>query len=337
MTAKRSSRADGGRHGIARCTAVIAAAFAVAIAAAPSHAEDYPSRPVRIVFGFGPGSSGDVMSRVLAQRMSQDLGQPFVVEGKPGANGQIGANQVARAPNDGYTLFLASVSNATNVAITPASATDLARELTPIALVATVPSILVVNPSLGVASVPELIALAKAKPDQLFFGSVGVGSPPHLAGELFKVMAGVKLVHVPYAGGSGQAATDLIAGRISMVFSPASTIAPHVTAGNVKALAAATAKRAGLFPDLPTIAEAGLPGFDSGIWGGLMAPAGSPQAVIDRLARAVNDALKAPEVASVLRNAGIDPLGGSPADFARLIDDEVDKWGKVAKAAGLSK
>ena len=162
-------------------------ALAACVAAAPSHSQDYPSRPVRIVFGFGPGSSGDIMSRVLAQRMSQDLGQPFVVEGKPGANGQLGAAQVARAPNDGYTLFLASVSNATNVAITPASATDLAKELTPIALVATVPSILVVHPSLGVANVQELIALAKAKPDQLFFGSVGVGSPPHLAGELFKV------------------------------------------------------------------------------------------------------------------------------------------------------
>jgi len=316
--------------------AVIALALAACVAAIPSRSDDYPSRPVRIVFGFGPGSSGDVMSRVLAQRMSQDLGQPFIVEGKPGANGQLGATQVARAPNDGYTLFLASVSNATNVAITPASATDLAKELTPIALVATVPSILVVHPSLGVANVPELIALAKAKPDQLFFGSVGVGSPPHLAGELFKVMAGVKLVHVPYAGGSGQAATDLIAGRISMVFSPASTIAPHITSGSVKALAAATAKRAGLFPDLPTIAEAGLPGFDSGIWGGLMAPAGTPRAVIDRLARAVDDALKTPEVQSVLRNAGIDPLGGTPGDFAELIQAEIEKWTKVAKAAGLS-
>jgi len=319
-----------------RRIAVIALALAACVAAIPSRSDDYPSRPVRIVFGFGPGSSGDVMSRVLAQRMSQDLGQPFIVEGKPGANGQLGAAQVARAPNDGYTLFLASVSNATNVAITPASATDLAKELTPIALVATVPSILVVHPSLGVANVQELIALAKAKPDQLFFGSVGVGSPPHLAGELFKVMAGVKLVHVPYAGGSGQAATDLIAGRISMVFSPASTIAPHIAAGSVKALAAATAKRAGLFPDLPTIAEAGLPGFDSGIWGGLMAPAGTPRPVIDRLARAADDALKTPEVQSVLRNAGIDPLGGTPGDFAELIQAEIEKWTKVAKAAGLS-
>jgi tripartite-type tricarboxylate transporter receptor subunit TctC len=314
-------------------TLILAACFA----ATPSRADDYPSRPVRIVFGFGPGSSGDVMSRVLAQRMSQDLGQPFIVEGKPGANGQLGAAQVARAPNDGYTLFLASVSNATNVAITPASATDLAKELTPIALVATVPSILAVHPSLGVANVQELITLAKAKPDQLFFGSVGVGSPPHLAGELFKVMAGVKLVHVPYAGGSGQAATDLIAGRISMVFSPASTIAPHIAAGSVKALAAATAKRAGLFPDLPTIAEAGLPGFDSGVWGGLMAPAGTPRPVIERLARAADEALKTPEVQSVLRNAGIDPLGGTPKDFAELIQAEIEKWTKVAKAAGLSK
>jgi len=322
---------------IARRTAVVAIALTACVVAAPSHSQDYPSRPVRILFGFGPGSSGDIMTRVLSQRMSQDLGQPFVVEGKPGANGQLGAAQVARAPNDGYTLFLASVSNATNVAITPGSATDLAKELTPIALVANVPSILVVHPSLGVANVQELIALAKAKPDQLFFGSVGVGSPPHLAGELFKELAGVRLTHVPYAGGSGQAATDLIAGRISMIFSPQSTIAPHIAAGTVKALAAATAKRAGLFPDLPTIAEAGLPGFDSGIWGGLMAPAGTPRPVIDRIARAANDALKTPEVISVWRNAGIDPLGGTPEDFAGLIDDEVDKWGKVAKAAGLSK
>jgi tripartite-type tricarboxylate transporter receptor subunit TctC len=320
-----------------RGVAVIALALAACIVAGPSHSQDYPSRPVRIVMGFGPGSSGDIMSRVLAQRMSQNLGQPFVVEGKPGANGQLGAKLVATSPKDGYTIFLASVSNATNVAISPGQSTDLANELTPIVLVATVPSILAVHPSLGVSNVRELIALAKAKPDQLFFGSVGVGSPPHLAGELFKVLADIKMTHVPYAGGSAQAATDLIAGRISMVFSSASTIAPHVNAGSVKALAAATAKRAGLFPDLPTIAETGLPGFDSGIWGGLMAPAGTPRPVIDRLARAADDALKTPEVQSVLRNAGIDPLGGSPEDFARLIDAEVDKWGKVARAAGLSK
>jgi len=317
--------------------ASVALLAAVSLAGTAAHAEDFPSRPVRLVFGFGPGSSGDVMSRVMAQQMTLDLGQPVVVEGKPGANGQIGAKLVATAPKDGYTIFLASVSNATNVAISPGQSVDLANELTPIALVATVPSILVVHPSLGVNNVRELIALAKAKPDELLFGSVGVGSPPHLAGELFKVLAGVKMTHVPYAGGSGQAATDLIAGRISMVFSPASTIAPHIAAGSVKALAAATAQRAGLFPDLPPIAETGLPGFDSGIWGGLMAPAGTPRPVIERLARSVNAALKVPSVQSVLRNAGIDSLGGTPEDFARLIDSEVEKWAKVAKAAGLSK
>jgi tripartite-type tricarboxylate transporter receptor subunit TctC len=319
-----------------RFVATIIAAFVLA-AALPARADDYPSRPVRLVFGFGPGSSGDIMSRVIAQRMSQDLGQPVVVEGKPGANGQLGAKYVAGSPKDGYTLFLVSVSNATNVAISPSQSVDLAKELTPIALVATVPSILVVNPSLGVNNVRELIALAKSKPDQLFFGSVGVGSPPHLAGELFKVLADIKMTHVPYAGGSGQAATDLIAGRISMVFSPASTIAPHVAAGSVKALAAATAKRAGSFPDLPTIAEEGLPGFDAGIWAGLMVPAGTPLPVIDRLARAVNVALQSEEVRKVLQNAGIDPLGGTPDDFAHFIDSEVAKWSKVAKAAGLSR
>lgn len=306
-------------------------------AAAPARAEDYPSRPVRLIFGFGPGSSGDLMSRVLGQRMSQELGQPFIVEGKPGANGQIGAVYVARAPKDGYTLYLASVSNATNLAIAPGQAVDLSNELTPIALVATAPSILVVNPSLGVNSVRELIALAKTKPNQLFFGSVGPGSPPHLAGELFNAMAGVKLVHVPYSGGSGQAATDLIAGRISMIFSPASTIAPHVAAGTVKALATATIKRAGIFPDLPTIAEAGLPGLDSGIWAGLMAPAGTPPNVIDKLARAVNNAVQSEEVLALLRRQGLDPLGGTPDEFARYIEAEVKKWSTAAKAAGLVK
>ena len=213
--------------------------------------------------------------------MSQTFGQPFIVEGKPGRQRPARrATQVARAPNDGYTLFLARCRMRRMWRLTPASATDLAKELpTPIALVATVPSILVVHPSLGVANVQELIALAKAKPDQLFFGSVGVGSPPHLAGELFAVMAGVKLRARAPRRGSGQAATDLIAGRISMVFSPASTIAPHITAGSVKALAAATAKRASLLPDLPTIAGGGLRrAFDSGIWGGLMAPAGTRRA-----------------------------------------------------------
>jgi tripartite-type tricarboxylate transporter receptor subunit TctC len=319
-----------------RFVATLIVAFVVAVAL-PAQAEDFPSRPIRLMFGFGPGSSGDIMSRVMAQRMSQDLGQPVVVEGKPGANGQLGAKYVAGSPKDGYTLFLVSVSNATNVAISPSQSVDLAKELTPIALVATVPSILVVNPSLGINNVRELIALAKSKPDQLFFGSVGVGSPPHLAGELFKVLADIKMTHVPYAGGSGQAATDLIAGRISMVFSPASTIAPHVAAGSVKALAAATAKRAGSFPDLPTIAEEGLPGFDAGIWAGLMVPAGTPLPVIDRLARAVNVALQSEEVRKVLQNAGIDPLGGTPDDFAHFIDSEVAKWSKVAKAAGLSR
>jgi tripartite-type tricarboxylate transporter receptor subunit TctC len=312
-------------------------ALVACVATSAAFAQDYPTRPIRLVYGFGPGSSGDIMTRVLGQRMSQILGQPIVIEGKPGAGGQLGAKLVAGSPKDGYTIFLSSVSNATNVAISPGTSTDLVKELTPIAVVATVPSILVVHPSLGVSNVRELIALAKAKPDQLFFGSVGVGSPPHLAGELFKVLADVKMTHVPYAGGSGQAATDLVAGRISMVFSPQSTIAPHVNAGSVKALAAATIKRAGLFPDLPTIAETGLPGFESGIWGGLMAPTGTPRPIIDKLAAAANEALKAPEVLSVWRNAGIDPLGGSPDDFARLIEDEIEKWSKVAKAAGLSK
>ena len=224
-----------------RRLAVIALALAACVAAIPSRSDDYPSRPVRIVFGFGPGSSGDVMSRVLAQRMSQDLGQPFIVEGKPGANGQLGAAQVARAPNDGYTLFLASVSNATNVAITPASATDLAKELTPIALVATVPSILVVHPSLGVANVQELIALAKAKPGSLNYGSYGIGTYAHLSMEDFKQRTGTDIVHIPYRG-AAPAATALLAGDVAMLLLNLSSIEEHEKTGKARILAAAGEK-----------------------------------------------------------------------------------------------
>jgi len=310
---------------------------AVTLATMPASAQTYPNGPVRLIVPTPAGGVTDTMARIVAQRLGEQLNQTVIVDNRPGGNGGVGAQAVERSPADGLTLMVTSDATITANPFLSDKLSYNASAFTPIIVLCRGTPVLVVNSSVPANSTQELIALAKAKPDQLFFGSVGVGSPPHLAGELFKVMAGVKLVHVPYAGGSGQAATDLIAGRISMVFSPASTIAPHITAGSVKALAAATAKRAGLFPDLPTIAEAGLPGFDSGIWGGLMAPAGTPRAVIDRLARAVNDALKTPEVQSVLRNAGIDPLGGTPEDFAELIQREMEKWAKVAKIAGLSK
>jgi len=313
--------------------AVIALALAACVAAIPSRSDDYPSRPVRIVFGFGPGSSGDVMSRVLAQRMSQDLGQPFIVEGKPGANGQLGATQVARAPNDGYTLFLASVSNATNVAITPASATDLAKELTPIALVATVPSILVVHPSLGVANVPELIALAKAKPGELTYATSGVGSPEHFAGEMFKMMTKTNLLPVPYKGG-GPIAIDLMAGHVITSFSTMPPIIPHIRAGRVKALAVTTDKRAAVLPEVPTIAET-VPGYAMSTWYGAVVPAKTPREIVAKLSQEMLKALAAPDVRERLASLGADIVASSPEETAAIFRADIANFTKVAKAANI--
>jgi tripartite-type tricarboxylate transporter receptor subunit TctC len=256
---------------------------------------DYPSRPVRVLVGFGPGSSADLSARILAQRLSQTLGQQFVVENRAGAGSNIATEAVARAAKDGYTLFVGTVANTINVSLAPNTSFDFQKDLAPIALVSTLPNILVVHPSSGARTVPELVALAKAKPGELSFASSGVGTSPHLSGELFNVMAGVKLVHVPYQG-SAQAVTDLLAGRTAAMFSPASTVLQHVKEGKLTALASTQLKRAGSAPELPTMDEAGLKGFDTGVWFGLMAPTGTPKEIIDKLAQAVNEALKHDEV-----------------------------------------
>jgi tripartite-type tricarboxylate transporter receptor subunit TctC len=299
-------------------------------------ADDYPSRPVRIIVGFGPGASADITARVLAQRFNQKLGQQFVVENRPGAGSSLAAEFVARAPKDGYTLFMATIANTINSAISANLNFDFAKDLAPIALIATVPNILVVHPSLGVNSVRDLIALAKSKPEQITYGSSGVGTLTHVSVELFNSVAGVKFVHVPYPG-SAQAVADLLAGRIQVSFSPASTVMPHVAEGKLVALASTALKRASVAPNLPTMAEAGLPGFETGLWFGLLAPAGTPRPIIDKLAAAANEALQASEVMAPLRPQGIDPLGGTPEEFARYIAAETQKWVDVAKAAGLKK
>ena len=299
-------------------------------------ADEYPSRPVRIIIGFGPGASADITARVLAQRFNQKLGQQFVVENRPGAGSSLAAEFVARAAKDGYTLFMATIANTINSAISSNLNFDFAKDLAPIALIATVPNILVVHPSLGVSNVRDLIALAKAKPEQITYGSSGVGTLTHVSVELFNSMAGVKFVHVPYPG-SAQAVADLLAGRIQVSFSPASTVMPHVAEGKLVALASTAMKRASIAPNLPTMAEAGLPGFETGLWFGLLAPTGTPRAIIDRLSAAANEALQASEVMALLRPQGIDPLGGTPEEFARTIAAETQKWAEVAKAAGLKK
>jgi len=297
---------------------------------------DYPSRPVRIIVGFGPGSAADISARLVGGRAGAILGQQFVVEGRPGAGSNIAAEYVARAEKDGYTLFLGTAANAINATLTPNLTFDFAKDFAPVALITALPNILVVHPSLGVRSVPELIALAKSKPGEIFFGSSGIGTAPHLSGELFNVMAGTKLVHVPYQG-SAQAATDLLSGRIQVMFSPASTVLPQVAEGRLVALASTQLKRAASAPDLPTLSEAGLPGFDTSVWFGLQAPTGTPKTVVDRLNGAINEALRAKEVLDGLRAAGIEPLGGSPEDFARTIASEIKKWADVVTAAGLKK
>jgi tripartite-type tricarboxylate transporter receptor subunit TctC len=320
-----------------RLAAWIIGAAACAIAASSAvHAQDYPTRPIRVIVGFGAGSGADITARVVGARMSEILGQQIVVENKTGAGSSIGADYVAHAANDGYTLFLATISQPINAAVTPHLNFDFVRDFSPIVLVSTIPNLLVVNPSLGVKSVKELIALGKAKPDSLAFGTSGVGTGTHLAAELFKVLTGVKMVHVPYAG-SAQAITDLLAGRIDLVFTPASTVVQHVKAGKLVALAATEKKRAAIATDIPTMGEAGLAGFDTGLWFGLMAPTGTPTAAIDRINSAANAAIKSEAVAKAMAPQGIDLLGGTTDDFARYVASEMKRWDEVARAAGLKK
>jgi tripartite-type tricarboxylate transporter receptor subunit TctC len=308
-------------------------AFGVSNAQAQS---DYPTRPVRLVVGFGPGSAADITARLLAQRLTQNMGQPFVVENRGGAGSSIGAELVARAEKDGYTLFIGTNANVINAVISPNLPFNFVKDFAPVALSASAPIILVVHPSTGVTSVAELIALAKSKPGEIFFGSSGVATGPHLAGELFNMRTGVKLVAVQYQG-SAAAMGDLLSGRITVMFAPASTVLAQIEEGKLKALASAAAKRPGVAPDLPTMEEAGVPDFDTSIWFGVMAPAGTPRGVIDRLSRAINEALQAPEVLTALRAQGLDPLGGTPEDFARHIESETKKWADVAQGAGLKK
>jgi tripartite-type tricarboxylate transporter receptor subunit TctC len=304
--------------------------------AAPCSAQDYPNKPVRLVVGFTPGSVADITARVLGNRMGQILGQQFVIENKPGAASNLAAEFVARAPKDGYTLFLPGSVNANNAAMMSNLSFDIVKDFAPIALVNEVAVILVVHPSVGVNSVKELIALAKAKPGELTYASTGIGSAPHMSGELFMQHTGTKLVHVPYQG-SPQAATDLLAGRVQVMFSPATAVISLVKSGKLKVLAASTAKRTSILPDVPTMIEAGMPDFVTSIWFGLSAPAGTPPEVIDKLSRAAQEAVKSPEVIAAWAPQGVDPMPGTAQDFTRHMASEVKRWSGVAAAAGLKK
>jgi tripartite-type tricarboxylate transporter receptor subunit TctC len=317
-------------------TALFVSALLIGVAAREPQAQAFPTRSMHVIVGFPAGSGADITARVVGQRMAQNLGQPVVVENRAGAGSSLAAEFVARAPKDGHTLLLATVANPILAVVNPNLPYNFPRDFAPIARLATTPNVLVVHPSIKVTSVKELIAYAKANPDKLSFGSSGVATVTHLSGELFKAMTGIQMVHVPYPG-SAQAVTDLIAGRIQVLFTPASGVLQHARAGKVVALASTEAKRAGAAQDLPTMAEAGVGGFETGLWFGLLAPYGTPQPIIDKLNHAANEALKSTEVAQALVPQGMDLVGGSADEFAKYLDGEMRRWAPVVAAAGLKK
>jgi tripartite-type tricarboxylate transporter receptor subunit TctC len=296
----------------------------------------YPTRPVHIIVGFGAGAAADITARVIANRLSDTMGQRFVVENRPGGGSTVAAEQVVRAQKDGYTLYLGSVANVINAVLQPSLSFDFAKDFAPVTLATSTPLVLVVHPSAGVSTVAQLIELAKSKPEQVFFGSSGVGTAPHLSGELFNMSAGIKMVHVPYQG-SAQAVTDLLAGRTQVMFSPISTVLAHIKSGQLKGLATTELKRSSELPDLPTVSEAGVKGFNTSVWLGFVAPSGTPQDVIDKLSKGINDALKDSATSETLRRTGLEIVGGSPQEFGRFIAGETQKWDAVVVSAGLRK
>jgi len=297
-------------------------------------AEDaYPSRPIHVVIGFTPGAAADVAARVLAAGAAPILGQQLVVENKPGAGSSIAADYVAHAAKDGYTVFLATLSIITNQITNRNESIDLIRDFTPVALLESGAIILVVNPDSHLRNVAELIALAKSKPGEVLHSTV-IGSLPHLASEMFAQRAGIKLTQVPYPG-SPQAVMDVIAGRALMTFSPASSVVGQIAAGKLTPLATAANKRSSALPDVPTIAEAGIPDFDTSLWFGLLAPAGTPRPIVEKLATAAHKAMRAPDAIETLRKQGYEPLDAGPDEFASFMRSEIARWSEVARAAGL--
>jgi len=306
---------------------VVLFAFLIAVASPVTADEAYPTRPVRLIVGFAAGSSGDVAARLVGHKLGDLLGQTIIVENRPGASSMLATDYVARSPKDGYTLLFATIAATINTTLMPNKGPNFEKDLAPIVLVGSIPNILVVNPEVNVKSVKELIALAKQKPDELLYGASGLGSGPHLATELFKQMAGVKMTGVLYPG-SAQTVLDLVSGRIQVMFSPASTVLPLIKDGRVRALGTSEAKRTSAAPDLPPISEV-LPGYDTGVWFGVLAPAGTPQPIIDKISKNANVALKDPGLLKGLQVQGLEARGGSPDEFARFIKSETERWARV--------
>lgn len=297
--------------------------------------EAYPSKPIRLLVGFTAGGASDLTARIVGQKMTEYFGPAVIIDNRPGASGGIAATIVANSAPDGYTLLAGATSI---LAINPALYTkleyDSVKNFAPVSQTVSMPQLLVVHPSVKAATVKELMALARARPGELNYSSSGLGSSSQLAMELFKFMTGLNLVHIPFKG-SGQSMPSLIAGQVQLTFDPMPTSLPHVRTGKLRGLAVSTAKRAAAIPELPTVAEAGVPGYDSSLWYGLLAPARTPTPVVMRLNKAVNEILKMPDVAERFAGLGADPVGNSPEAFGQYIREEIVKWHKVVKSAGL--
>jgi tripartite-type tricarboxylate transporter receptor subunit TctC len=298
-------------------------------------AQPYPYKPVRIVVPYPAGGTTDILAREIGQGLGESLKQPFVIENRPGANGNIGAQAVANAAPDGYTLLMSPAGTLTsNPHLYANMPFDTLTSFAPITIVAETPHFVVVNPAVPAMSIRELIALAKAKPGELTYASPGTGSSPHLSGELFKTMTGAPIVHVPYKG-AAPAVNDLLGGQVTMSFDTVPSSAPHVKAGKLRALAVTSDKRIALFPDVPTVAESGVPGYESTTWFGLLAPAGTPREIVAKLNAEVVKALQTAQMKERFETQGAAPVGNTPAQFATVLRSDMAKWGKVIKDSGI--
>jgi tripartite-type tricarboxylate transporter receptor subunit TctC len=314
---------------------VIRALAAVFLSASAALAADYPTKPIHLIVPFPPGGGNDTVARAIAQQVGPDLGQPLVIDNRPGAGGSVGAELAAKAPADGYTLFLAGVgSHAVNPNLHRKLPYDAIKDFTPITLIASAPSVLVVNPSVPARTVAEFTAYARANPGKLNYASNGNGSAAQLAAAMYEWMAGVKMVHVPYKG-IAPAMTDLLAGETQLMFGTIVALVPHVQAGKLRALAVTSRKRSSLLTEVPTLAESGLPDYEAGSWYGILAPAGTPRDIVERLNGAVVKAIREPEVSKRLVQEGAEPVGSTPDEFGAHIKSEIARVARVVREAGI--
>jgi tripartite-type tricarboxylate transporter receptor subunit TctC len=328
------NKGKAGMHAWPRATIAFHFAIAAIVSSPPSRAQDYPSHPIKIVVPFGAGGPADVYSRVVAQHLSEAFKQPVVVEDRPGAGSIIGSDAVAKSPPDGYTLLTISNTHTTNESLVPNKPFQLVRDFTPVAALNFSDLIMVIHPSVPAKDLKEFIALAKAKPGALNYASSGTGTPYHMAAELFKAMSGTDIVHVPHKA-SGEARNAVIGGHVQMMFDAITTMASNVKAGQVRALGTSASKRSTVLPDVPTIAEAGVPGYESTIWLGIVAPAGLPDAIAQKLNTEINKVLNRPDVQAAWAQQGAVPMIMSPAEFGTFVRADIEKWARVVKVAGL--